>query len=204
MWRGEARHDVPNPYTSLDLALYNETGNTKASSHGIKEGNEGRNMAGEASHFAVVLERIAHNALAQVRDISDVDLNRPLKLPESNTAFVLATHLIGSAEYWVLELAGGRDVQRDRLSEFSATGTGAVLAARYERWLAAMQELLPTLPNERLDQLASVPAHYHPPLTKEPMTIRDALLHAVEHCALHQGHLELTRQLLGYAPAGAQ
>ncbi len=57
-------------------------------------------MPGEASHFAVVLERIARNALAQFRDISDVDLNSPLKLPESNTAFVLATHLIGSAEYW--------------------------------------------------------------------------------------------------------
>jgi uncharacterized damage-inducible protein DinB len=161
-------------------------------------------MTGEASHFAGVLQRIARNALAQVRDISDVDLNRPLALPESNTAFVLATHLIGSAEYWVLEIACGRDVQRDRLSEFSATGTGVELAARYERWLAAMQELLPTLPNERLDRLASVATRYHPPPTEEPMTIRDALLHAVEHCALHQGHLELTRQLLGYAPAGAQ
>ena len=161
-------------------------------------------MPGEASHFAVVLERIARNALAQFRDISDVDLNRPLELPESNTAFVLATHLIGSAEYWVLELAGGRDVHRDRLSEFRATGTGLELAARYERWLAAMQELLQMLPDERLDQPVRVPARYHPRLDKEPMTIRDALLHAIEHCALHQGHLELTRQLLGYAPAGPQ
>jgi uncharacterized damage-inducible protein DinB len=161
-------------------------------------------MPGEARHFAIVLERIVRNALAQFRDISDVDLNRPLELPESNTAFALATHLIGSAEYWVLELAGGIDVQRDRLSEFRATGTGAALAARYERWLNAMQELLPILPDERLDRLVNVSARYHPTLDEEPMTLRDALLHAVEHCALHQGHLELTRQLLGYAPAGAQ
>ena len=161
-------------------------------------------MPGEASHFAVVLERITRNALAQFRDISDVDLNRPLELPESNTAFALATHLIGSAEYWVLELAGGRDVQRNRLLEFRATGTGVELIARYERWLAAMQELLPTLPDERLDQPVSVSARYHPSLNEEPMTLRDALLHAIEHCALHQGHLELTRQLLGYSPAGAQ
>ena len=161
-------------------------------------------MSGEASHFAVVLERIARNALAQFRDISDVDLNRPLELPESNTAFVLATHLIGSAEYWVLELAGGRDVQRDRLLEFRATGTAVNLAARYERWLADMQNLLPTLPDERLEQLVNVSASFHPSLDDEPMTLRDALLHAVEHCALHQGHLELTRQLLGYAPAGEQ
>ena len=161
-------------------------------------------MPGESSHFAVVLERIARNALAQFRDMSDVDINSPLELPESNTAFVLATHLIGSAEYWVLELAGGRDVQRDRPSEFRATGTATELGARYERWLAAMQELLYTLPDERLDQLVSVPASYHPTLVEEPMTLRDALLHAIEHCALHQGHLELTRQLLGYSPAGAQ
>lgn len=161
-------------------------------------------MPGETSHFAVVLERIARRALDQFRDISDVDLNCPLELPESNTAYALATHLIGSAEYWVLELAGGRDVRRDRLSEFRATGTGAELIARYERWLAAMQQVLDVLPDERLDEPISVPAHYHPPLDDDTMTLRDALLHAVEHCALHQGHLELTRQLLGYAPAGAQ
>src|SRR5260370_24719418 len=102
-------------------------------------------MPGEASHFAIVLERIARNALAQFRDISDVDLNRPLELPESNTALVLATHLIGSAEYWVLELAGGRDVQRNRRSEFRATGTGPEVAARYERWLTALHELPDTI-----------------------------------------------------------
>jgi uncharacterized damage-inducible protein DinB len=158
----------------------------------------------EASHFAAVLERIATHTLTQFRDISDADLNSPLSLPESNSAFVLATHLIGSAEYWVLEMAGGRDVQRDRLSEFRATGTGAELEARYERWIAAMQELMQTLPDEQLDQIANVSAQYHPPSEDRPMTVRDCLLHAVEHCALHQGHLELTRQLLGYPPAGKQ
>ncbi len=95
-------------------------------------------------------------------------------------------------------------MQRNRLSEFRATGTRAELAARYERWLAAMQELLHTLPDERMEQPVSVPARYRPTLDEEPMTLRDALLHAIEHCALHQGHLELTRQLLGYSPAGAQ
>jgi uncharacterized damage-inducible protein DinB len=161
-------------------------------------------MPNEASHFAVVLERIATNALTQFRDMSDIDLNSPLTLPESNSAFVLATHLIGSAEYWVLEMAGGRNVQRDRLSEFRATGTGAELVARYEHWMSAMQELMRTLPDERFDQIAHVSAQYHPPIEERPMTVRDCLLHAVEHCALHQGHLELTRQLLGYSPAGMQ
>src|SRR5947209_2390511 len=146
----------------------------KHHSQWMKQRNEGREMPGEANHFAVVLERIVRNALAQFRDISDVDLNRPLELPESNTAFVLATHLIGSAEYWVLELAGGSDVQRDRLSEFRATGTGGELAARYKHWLAAMQELLPTLPDKRMDQPVNINASYHPSLDEAPMTLRDA------------------------------
>ena len=161
-------------------------------------------MPNQASHFAVVLERIAVNALTQFSDLSDDDLNRPLTLPDSNSAFVLATHLIGSAEYWVLEMAGGRTVHRDRLSEFRSRGTGAALRARYERWIAAMQEVLPTLPDERFEHIASVSTEYHPPIEERPMTVRDCLLHAVEHCALHQGHLELTRQLLGYPPAGKQ
>src|SRR3954447_23394546 len=99
-------------------------------------------MPGEASHFAIVLERIVHTALKQFKDIANADLNRRLELPESNTAFALATHLIGSAEYWVLELAGERDMQRDRLAEFHASGSCADLAVRYERWLVAMPEIL--------------------------------------------------------------
>jgi|SRR5579875_56040 uncharacterized damage-inducible protein DinB len=161
-------------------------------------------MPGETRQFASVLERIALGALAQFDDMTDADLNRSLELPESNTVFALATHLIGSAEYWVLQLAGGRDVQRDRLSEFHATGTRAELVARYERWLAAMYEVMHALPDERLDQQVNLPAHYHTRYLGETRTVRDALLHAVEHCALHLGHLEITRQLLGYAPAGAQ
>jgi len=75
-----------------------------------------------------------------------VDLLPPLNARKSSGKVVLERSEVGksclrlyatSAEYWVLELAGGRDVQRDRLSEFRATGTGVELAARYERWLTA-------------------------------------------------------------------
>lgn len=161
-------------------------------------------MTDEAHALELALDRIGQRSLDQVREISDEDLNRPLDLPESNSAFVLATHLIGAAEYWVLELAGGQDVARDRPAEFRATGTGAALAARYERWLAAMHTVLAALPGERMGQPALAHDGQQARQGGQPVTVRDALLHAIEHCALHQGHLELTRQLLGYPPAGAQ
>lgn len=154
-------------------------------------------MTGETRSLALVLEQIVRNAMTQFHDIADTDLNRPLELPESNTALALATHLIGAAEYWVLQVAGGQDVHRERSAEFRATGTGAELVARYERWLTAMRQLFQTLPEDRLEQPARK-------FNGEPITVRDALLHAVEHSALHQGHLELTRQLLGYPPVGEQ
>lgn len=154
-------------------------------------------MTGETRSLAFVLEQIVRNAMTQFHDIADTDLNRPLELPESNTALVLATHLIGAAEYWVLQVAGGQDIQRERSAEFRATGTAAELVARYERWLMAMRQMFQTLPEDRLEQPARK-------FNGEPITVRDALLHAVEHSALHQGQLELTRQLLGYPPAGEQ
>lgn len=163
-------------------------------------------MSAEARQFSETLQRIVRHALAQFSDISDEDLNRALTLPESNSAFILATHLIGSAEYWVLELAGGRDVQRNRLAEFRSSGTRAALVDRYQRGIMAIAEVLDDLPDERLEQVANVVAAYHPTFEgkQDPLTLREALLHSVEHCALHLGHLELTRQILGYPPAGAQ
>jgi hypothetical protein len=34
----------------------------------------------------------------------------------------------------------------------------------------------------------------------EGLPLRDSLLHALEHTALHLGHAQITRQLLGYGP----
>jgi uncharacterized damage-inducible protein DinB len=147
-------------------------------------------MSNEASHFAFFLERTIRDVMAQFSDVLDADLNRHLELPECNTLFVLATHLLGSADYWVLSMAGNQPVQRDRHTEFQATGTSVELVERYERSLAAILDVLNTLPDERLDQFAP---------GEEPLTVRDGLLHTIQHCSIHLGHMQLTRQLLGYA-----
>jgi uncharacterized damage-inducible protein DinB len=148
-------------------------------------------MPGEASHFAFFFERTILDIIAQISDISDADLNRSLELPEGNTLFIITTHLLGSADYWVMGMAGGQSIQRDRRAEFQASGTRAELVERCHRWLTTMQDVLDTLPDEQLDQLAP---------GEEPLTVRDGLLHALQHCSLHLGQIQLTRQLLGYAP----
>lgn len=157
-------------------------------------------MSGTALQIADLLERIGRDAIAQFGDLDEEHLNRALPLPESNTLFALATHLVGAGEFWVLVLVGQRDIPRDRPAEFHATGKAEDLLLRYECWIQAVHEVLDTLPAERLDALVSVPAGYRPGTTREMQSVGDALLHAVEHSALHLGHIQLTRQLLGYAP----
>jgi uncharacterized damage-inducible protein DinB len=159
-------------------------------------------MPNEATHIAVVLDAIGRDVLKQLAGIPDDLLNKPLDLPETNTLFALATHLVGAGEFWVLALAGGWHIERDRPAEFHATGKGTDLVARYERWLENIHQVLDTLPDSAMERQVDPPAHFRTRMHDQSFTVRDCLLHAVEHSALHQGHIQLTRQLLlGNPPA---
>jgi uncharacterized damage-inducible protein DinB len=157
-------------------------------------------MSDEATQIASVLDTIERDVLAQLRGISDEDLNRPLSLPETNTLFALATHLVGAGEFWVLVLAGGRSIPRDRSAEFQASGSLADLTARYERWIAGVHEVLNTLAPDQMEQRVDLSRYRSSPSSSEEVSVREALLHAVDHSALHLGQIQLTRQMLGYAP----
>lgn len=152
-------------------------------------------MAHAAQRYAVVLERTARDTLAQLNGLSEAVLNHPIPIPEANTLYALATHLVGAGEFWAVTLPANRPNVRDRAAEFHATGTFADLAARYERWLADVHSVLNTLPDDALDRLIEmpIPPGWHP--ASDPFTVRDCLLHAVEHSALHLGHIQLTAQL---------
>ncbi len=151
---------------------------------------------GEGAQIATVLERIARGVIEMLADVPQDLLNRQIPLPEANSLFALATHLLGSGEFWVLTLAGGRDVGRDRDAEFRASGTFEQLKERSDRWLAAVHEVLDGMPSEPLNRIAQPPTAYRGMVGDEPMTVRACLLHAVEHSALHQGQIEITRQMV--------
>ncbi|MGO8948598.1 MAG: DinB family protein, partial [Ktedonobacterales bacterium] len=150
--------------------------------------------------IASVLDNIGRDVLAQLKGLSHEDLNRPLTLPETNTLFALATHLVGAAEFWVLVLAGGRSIPRDRPAEFRASGSLSDLTARYESWIAGVHEVLDALAPEKMEQRIDLSRYRSSPSPSQEVSVREALLHAVEHSALHLGQIQITRQLLGYSP----
>jgi uncharacterized damage-inducible protein DinB len=153
-------------------------------------------MANEASHFASMLEYIGRDVLQQLRAVPEPLLNQSLGLPETNTLFALATHLVGSGEDWVLAQVGGRMIARDRSAEFRATGTLAELETRYERWIAGVHEVLDKLPGGEMERIVQAHPTFLVRTSNRPATVRDCLLHAVAHSALHQGHIQLTCQVL--------
>jgi uncharacterized damage-inducible protein DinB len=158
----------------------------------------GGKMPGEGAQFAVVLERIARDTMRQLDGLPDDVLNRPVPLPDANTLYALATHLAGSTEFWAVQLASGRDAGRNRLAEFHATGEGTALIARYERLIGLIHDALDDLPDDALNGIPpQPPAEYRSTGgLGATLTLRDCLLHAVEHGALHQGHIQITRQLM--------
>jgi hypothetical protein len=110
--------------------------------------------------------------------------------PEMNSATVLVVHLAGSERYWIGEVLAGEPSGRVREAEFETHGLEA--ADLRERLAASrnyIQGVLERLPLEALGE--------------ERISARDGrrfgaawcLLHALEHTAIHLGHLQIVRQL---------
>ena len=110
--------------------------------------------------------------------------------PEMNSIAVLLVHLAGSVRYWVGDVAGGEPSGRDREAEFQVRSLGPeVLKKRLDESLQASRDVVQRL---SLRDLAVV----HPSsVDGDEFTSAWALLHALEHAAIHLGHIQLMRQL---------
>lgn len=110
--------------------------------------------------------------------------------PEMNSITVLVVHVAGALRYWLGELVGGEAAHRERESEFSAHGLSKMqLHALLNETQAQISRVLEKINPE---DLAS--KHYST-IHKEYFSGAFALVHAVEHTALHVGHMELTKEL---------
>jgi len=159
-------------------------------------------MNSEGAALADILERIGRDVLRELVDLPEAVLNQTVLVPEGNTLFAVATHLVGAGEFWVLALAGGRHIVREREAEFRACGTYADLEVRYSRWMADLRDALTKFSNDGWTRTVAPPPEFTGSLGAETMTRRACVLHAVEHSALHLGHIQLTRSFLTRAEPG--
>jgi uncharacterized damage-inducible protein DinB len=110
--------------------------------------------------------------------------------PDMNSIGVLVTHALGATRFWVGDVAGGDPSGRVRETEFQTTGvTAAEYIARSHECLAHSQAVLSRLSPAELNDIRIVPN------SNREVTVVWAILHALEHAALHAGHIEITRQI---------
>ena len=151
-----------------------------------------------ASAIETVLATLRDQVLAALTGIPEADL-ATWRTAEAhgdiNTMYGLATHIVGSGEFWILEAAGGRDVHRQRLAEFTASGSMDELRARFDRLLADTHEVLARLTDDDLNAMFRRDANSSQGIGAVERTVAECLVHALTHIALHLGHLQIQRQL---------
>ncbi len=111
---------------------------------------------------------------------------------ESNSVGNLLLHLDGSTRMWVVSVAGGVPVERDRQQEFDEREhiPRAELLEKLRRTLAEVDEVL-----ARMDAAALLERRQSP---WGEMTALEAVYHAVEHFSMHAGQIiTLTKMRLG-------
>jgi uncharacterized damage-inducible protein DinB len=109
--------------------------------------------------------------------------------PDMNSLSVIVTHLTGAERYWIGDVAAQEPSGRDRDAEFKVYGLDmAFLEKRLGDNLEYARNVVSRF---SLEDLAAT----RKARDGESVTVAWALLHALEHSALHQGQIELTRQL---------
>jgi uncharacterized damage-inducible protein DinB len=108
---------------------------------------------------------------------------------EMNSIAVLVVHLVGAERYWIGVALNGPP-ERDREAEFRTQGLSAgELKAHLVSADDFAQQALARF------SLPDLEAVRQSPRNTKAFTVGWCLSHALEHTALHTGHIQLTRQL---------
>jgi uncharacterized damage-inducible protein DinB len=147
-------------------------------------------IAAYTSQLKSLLDRLCET----VQGLDEAQLNRRPPIDGANSAYVVMTHTLGNARAWVLGIACGRLIERDRPAEFRASGRdGSALLAEAQRLsdeiAAAMAALSPSDLEQRVVPAASLWGEGEP----HEISRREAVLHVIEHASIHLGHLQMTR-----------
>ena len=153
-------------------------------------------MDGEIQAISGQLQRILNAVCASLDGLSDAQLNWRLPISGGNSIYAIAAHTLGNARGWVLGIACGQPVERDRPAEFRASGPDAgALQADAASLAKEIDAALSALSPSDLDRRVMPLAKYWGDGNPHEISVREALLHVVEHAALHLGQIQITRDL---------
>lgn len=150
--------------------------------------------------FVDYLERLEslHAAIGRALEDLPAEAYDWVPGPNMNSLAVLLAHVAGSQRYWVGDIAGKDPSHRVRATEFETLNTAPeTLRQRLAAAQAHSREVVAKL------TLAGLAEERPKTMMGETCTAGWALLHALEHTAIHAGHIELTRQRWDQQAAGS-
>jgi uncharacterized damage-inducible protein DinB len=110
--------------------------------------------------------------------------------PAMNSICVLIVHLTGAERFWIGDIVKGEPSQRNRPAEFTAAGLdNPTLVKRLKDSEGYIKSALENL------SLADLDGTRRHPNEGSQVSVSHALLHALEHTALHTGQIQDLRQL---------
>lgn len=143
--------------------------------------------------FLWFVDEALDGMVALVRDLGDDLANRRPDLPGANSPYALLTHCLGVMAWWSGHVVAGRHVERDRASEFTATG-------RVDELVARAREARDRFAADVLasDPFAAVARPLDGPDAELPLSKRQgaALFHVYEELAQHRGQMEVIRDAI--------
>ena len=136
------------------------------------------------------LQDLHQQMIAVLDALPDTAVNWQPPVKDINSIAVLVTHAMGAERFWVGDVALGDSSNRERSDEFiNAPKTCAELKAIIQTTEEYIQGALPQIALTDFPTLKSTPNH------SRDFTIGWSLLHAMEHTAVHVGHIQIMQQL---------
>ncbi len=125
--------------------------------------------------------------------LSDEQLNRRPPVQGANSLFVIATHVLGNARAWVLGIACGQQIKRDRPAEFASRGTFEDFDRAATLLCSEIAASLRGLDASRLDERFKPSQELWGEGEVQEVSRRSALADVLEHASIHLGQIQLTR-----------
>jgi uncharacterized damage-inducible protein DinB len=135
------------------------------------------------------LQRLHEDAKATLPELDTGALERKPG-PDMNSLSVLVVHITGAERFWIGDVAMNDPSDRNRESEFQATGLRPEqLVDRLDASLRYIQRALEGFALTDLEQARTAPDN-------RQVTVGWCLAHTLSHTASHVGQMQLTRQFL--------
>jgi uncharacterized damage-inducible protein DinB len=150
-------------------------------------------MSSEIELYRERLRDLRAKVLKNLEGLDADALNWTPLAHATNSLFVLATHVNGSEHGWIFETLHQGSKTRNRAAEFEARGEAmTALRAQFDATARETEKILEDLSIKDLEETRQGLGVRH---GSRVMTVREIILHVIEHYSEHIGAMELTRQL---------